>query len=73
MHPAPYDPTRPLPPERPLNRYRSTDDHIADREHHAAWLAHLEAGRIGGNPPAPIGVAARRARNEEVLRRFFRQ
>lgn len=65
FHSPTLDPTRRLPQGRD---YRSQDPD--DAAHTLGWLAHLEAGRIGNNPPTPPQVAANRARNEEVLRRF---
>lgn len=67
-----YSPSQPLPPGRPpmgWQHHRGDGDAIA---HARGWLAHVEAGRIGNNPPTPPEVAANRARNEEVLRGFSR-
>ncbi len=68
MPPTPYDPTKRLPPERSLLGYRQTDDHIADREHQAAWAAHVAAGRIGTRPPVDPVVWIKRERMERALR-----
>jgi hypothetical protein len=35
------------------------------------WQAHLDAGRISGNPPYSPEVAARREANEALLRRVY--
>ncbi|BDI61500.1 hypothetical protein [Qipengyuania nanhaisediminis] len=67
-----YDPTEPLSPGRPPAGWQPHWGDGDQHRHNASWLAHVEAGRIGGNPPCPPDVAARREANERVLRGFFR-
>ena len=63
------------PAHDPMQRPRQGRDcHPYDTDaaaHAASWLAHVEAGRIGNIPPADPKIAAKRARNEEILRRHF--
>ncbi|MEM9501571.1 MAG: hypothetical protein AAF941_06960 [Pseudomonadota bacterium] len=40
------------------------------RSHVQQWQAHLDAGRIGNNPPCPPEVAARREANERLFARL---
>lgn len=48
----------PVPAPHPYNH----DDHFA------RWQAHLDAGRLGANPPAPPEVVANRAATDALFR-----
>jgi hypothetical protein len=58
----PVDPTKKLP-------IGPTPRHDPEgREFVAEWLRHLEAGRVGGNPPMSEETRAAILANERVLR-----
>lgn len=50
------------PPQRP-EQFKPQE--LPDAHH--AWAAHVAAGRIGGNPPAPLEVAANRDRTAALF------
>ncbi len=59
------------PPPHPNTRPRQDRVSPSDREARAfaqSWLAHVEAGRIGGNPPMTEETRAAILANERVLR-----
>jgi hypothetical protein len=64
------------PTHDPMQRPRQGRDYRPndpdDAAPAASWLAQLEAGRIGNNPPTSSNVAANRERNERFLRGVFR-
>ena len=41
-----------------------------DRDPVRRWQAHLDAGRLGANPPTPPAVAANRAATDALFRTF---
>lgn len=65
-----FIPPAPEPGERPRKGSRAFDS-PGDRAFVADWLAHVEAGRIGGNPPMSDEARAAVLANERVI--FGRQ
>ncbi|QDH34579.1 hypothetical protein [Porphyrobacter sp. YT40] len=61
-----YIPPAPPPGERPRQDQWPLGE-PGDRAFVAAWLAHVEAGRIGGNPPMSEESRAAVLANERVL------
>ncbi len=68
----PHNPAQPLPRKRPILGCCAPSDERYMPRYMLDWLGHIQAGRIGNNPPTPPEVAARRARNEAVLRGYGR-
>ena len=62
-----YDPTKPPPRERPMLGWHGPVNDDTMPSHQREWLSHVEAGRIGGNPPSDPALRARVLRNERVL------
>jgi hypothetical protein len=48
-------------------------DHDDPREAVRAWQAHIDAGRIGANPPVDPAIAANTARTAALFRSFHRR
>ncbi|MGW8278098.1 hypothetical protein ACWGK7_01195 [Sphingomonas aurantiaca] len=64
LQPAP-PPTPPRAPERPI------PDHVAEEVRHVlAWMAHVDAGRIGHRIPVSPEIAANRDSSTALFRRL---
>ncbi len=58
-------PTPPRAPERPI------PDHVAEEVRHVlAWMAHVDAGRIGQRIPVSPEIAANRDSSTALFRRL---
>jgi len=63
--PAPPPPPPPPAPERPI------PDHVAEEVRHVlAWMAHVDAGRIGHRIPVSPEIAANRDSSTALFRRL---
>lgn len=69
--PAPPPPPTPRPAPPPRAPEQPIPDHVAEEVRHVlAWMAHVDAGRIGHRIPVSPEIAANRDSSTALFRRL---